>query len=276
MFKVGEELTSREMAERLGITATTWKNKRKKYMDYLEQFYTIDVQGHGVSRKYVFVAQLQEYEPLISSKDRKAMEERYKEVILSEIAKPKMNLQLYSTMTDRVITTGKVSQFQHKPKTSYKYTNNGMKEMFGAEVGESGTEGCMTRKVWAKRLYDAEYDFERLTKEQLDDWKRILKERFSANENIVNAVSSFIVGELEEESAKNDVWQDSVFKYQMALEEFENKYGFTPVKVKEYSLKIFEDLAELYADYESMGLSRQEAIKKMEEIYRAHNCFVID
>lgn len=274
MFIVGEELTPQEMAERLGITATTWKNKRKKYMDHLEKFYTIDVQGHGISRKYVIKAKLQEYEPLISPKDKKAMEECYKEAVLSEIIKPKMNLQLYSTMTDRVIATGKVAQFKHKPKTSYKYTNSGMKEMFGANVGDCGTEGRLIGKVWARRLYDEDHDFEKLTDEQLSDWKYILKERFNSNEYIVNAVNAFMVGESDVEEAKNDIWQDSVFRYQLALEEFENKYGFTPVKVKEYMVysdKLVEDLMNLYGDYEKSFMSKEEAIKKMEEIYKAHN-----
>ena len=279
MFIVGEELTSQEMAERLGITATTWKNKRKKYMDHLEQFYTIDIQGHGISRKYVIKAQLQEYEPLISPKDKKAMEERYKEVVLAEIIKPKMNLQLYSTMTDRVIATGKVARFNHKPKTSYKYTNSGMKEMFGVDVGDCGTEGRLVGKVWARRLYDEDHDFEKLTDEQLSDWKYILKERFSSNEYIVNAVNAFMVGESDVEEAKNDIWQDSVFRYQLALEEFENKHGFTPIKVKEYMVysdKLAEDLMDLYGDYEKSFMTKEEAIKKMGEIYSAHNCFTFD
>lgn len=279
MFIVGEELTSQEMAERLGITATTWKNKRKKYMDHLEQFYTIDIQGHGVSRKYVIKDQIQEYEPLISPKDKKAMEERYKEVVLAEITKPKMNLQLYSTMTDRVIATGKVEQFKHKPKTSYKYTNSGMKEMFGVDVGDCGTEGRLVGKVWARRLYDEDHDFEKLTDEQLSDWKYILKERFSSNEYIVNAVNAFMVGESDVEEAKNDIWQDSVFRYQLALEEFENKHGFTPIKVKEYMVysdKLVEDLMDLYGDYEKSFMPKEEAIKKMGEIYSAHNCFTFD
>ena len=279
MFIVGEELTPQEMAERLGITATTWKNKRKKYMDHLEKFYTIDVQGHGISRKYVIKAKLQEYEPLISSKDKKAMEECYKEAVLSEIIKPKMNLQLYSTMTDRVMATGKVAQFKHKPKTSYKYTNSGMKEMFGANVGDWGTEGCLIGKVWARRLYNEDHDFEKLTDEQLKDWKYILKEKFSSNEYIVNAVNAFMIGESDVEEAKNDIWQDSVFKYQLALDEFENKYGFTPIKVKKYMVysdELAKDLMNLFGDYENSFMPKEEAIKKMEEIYKAHNCFIFD
>lgn len=279
VFRVGEELTAREMAERLGITATTWKNKRKKYMGHLEQFYKIESVGHGVSLRYVIKEQLQEYEPMISPKDKRAMEERYMETILAEISKPHMNLQLYSTMTDRVIATGRVEQFNHKPKTSYKYTNSGMKEMFGADVGDCGTEGRLIGKVWAKRLYDEDYDFEKLTDEQLRDWKYILKERFSSNEYIVNAVSAFMIGESDVEEAKNDIWQDSVFRYQLALEEFENKYGFTPVKVKEYMVysdKLAEDLANLFGDYENSFMSKEEAIKKMGEIYSAHNCFTFD
>ena len=279
MFRVGEELTAREMAERLGITATTWKNKRKKYMGHLEQFYKIEAVGHGVSLRYVIKEQLQDYEPMISPKDKRAMEERYMETILAEISKPHMNLQLYSTMTDRVIATGKVEQFNHKPKTSYKYTNSGMKEMFGADVGDCGTEGRLVGKVWARRLYDEDYDFEKQTDEQLSDWKYILKERFSSNEYIVNAVNAFMIGESDVEEAKNDIWQDSVFRYQLALEEFENKYGFTPIKVKEYMVysdKLAEDLANLFGDYERSFMSKEEAIKKMEEIYSAHNCFTFD
>ncbi len=244
MFRVGEELTAREMAERLGITATTWKNKRKKYMGHLEQFYKIDTIGHGVSLRYVIKEQLQDYEPMISPRDKRAMEERYMETILAEIEKPHMNLQLYSTMNDRVIATGKVKDFNHKLGTSYKYTCQGMKEMFGAEEGQSGTKGQFVRKVWAKRLFDEDYDFERLTPEQEIDWKEILYRSFHDNDKKVEVISSFIAGEVKEEIAKEEVWNEEVFKYQKAVGEFEDKYGFTPIKVREYLVRSIE-LADL-------------------------------
>ena len=274
MFSVGEELTAREMAERLGITATTWKNKRKKYMGHLEQFYKIDVIGHGVSLRYVIKEQLQDYEPMISPRDKRAMEEHYMGIILSEIGKPHMNLHLYSTMNDRVIATGQIAKFNHKPGTSYKYTSQGMKEMFGAQEGQWGTKGQYVKKVWAKRLYDEDYDFERLTEEQENDWKNILANSFNNNDVIVNVYSSYYVGEIEESLAKSEVWNDGLFKYQVALAEFEEKYGFTPVKVREYLIKsedkFYEDLSALYGDYENLSMSKQEAVDKMEEIYRAY------
>ena len=52
VFNVGDELSSQEMVERLGITRRMWDTKRQKYLDYLAQFYDIETKGYGMSRRY--------------------------------------------------------------------------------------------------------------------------------------------------------------------------------------------------------------------------------
>lgn len=232
MFDVGEKLTSREIAERLGVSFKGWENKRKKYMEHLEEFYKIKITGYGISRRYVFEEQIRDYEPLISSKDKKAMEKKYQEVILDEISKPHMNLQLYSTMNDRVMATGETARFSHKKGTSYKYVNVGMKEMFGAKEGEWGTCGKFVQSVWAKQLYDDEYDFERLTETEAKNWSAIRKKhRTSDNFHIISMMENH---EISYEEAAMDIMNSETMGFHCAREEFFELYGFVPVWVKEY------------------------------------------
>lgn len=232
MFSVGEKLTSQEMTERLGITRRMWDTKRQKYLDHLAQFYKVEQTGYGMSRRYVIKEQIGEYEPYISSRDKKAMEKKYQEVILDEISKPHMNLQLYSTMNDRVMATGETARFSHKPKTSYNYVNAGMKEMFGAKEGEWGTCGKFVQSVWAKQLYDDEYDFERLTETEAKNWSAIRKKhRTSDNFHIISMMENH---EISYEEAAMDIMNSETMGFHCAREEFFELYGFVPVWVKEY------------------------------------------
>lgn len=232
MFSVGEKLTSQEMTERLGITRRMWDTKRQKYLDHLAQFYKVEQTGYGMSRRYVIKEQIGEYEPYISPRDKKAMEKKYQEVILDEISKPHMNLQLYSTMNDRVMATGETAKFSHKPKTSYNYVNAGMKEMFGAKEGEWGTCGKFVQSVWAKQLYDDEYDFERLTETEAKNWGAIRKKhRTSDNFHIISMMENH---EISYEEAAMDIMNSETMGFHCAREEFYELYGFVPVWVKEY------------------------------------------
>lgn len=232
MFQVGEELTSQEMTERLGITRRMWDTKRQKYLDHLAQFYKVEQIGYGMSRRYVIKEQIGDYEPYISPRDKKAMEKKYQEVILDEISKPGMELQLYSTMNNRVIATGQTVKFGHADKTSYNYVNCGMKKMFGADVGEWGTHGKYLNRVWAKQLFDAEYDFERLTEIEERNWQRIIKDNMTVD--YVELYSMYESHEITKDEAMFEMFESGWYKYQIAKQTFFDLYGFVPVRVKEY------------------------------------------
>ena len=98
MFNVNEKLTTQELIKRLGITATIWKNNKKKYMEHLRHYYIIEEEGKSQAKRYIIKEQIADYEPYMSPTDRR----KKQEIILKEISKPGMNLQLYSTMNRRV------------------------------------------------------------------------------------------------------------------------------------------------------------------------------
>ena len=235
MFNVGEHLTVQDIITRMGISKRMWETKRQKYLDHLTQFYTIEMEGYGMSRRYVIKEQKAEYEPYIAPKDKKAMEEKYQEVILEEISKPNMNLQLYSTMNDRVIATGKTTKFSHKRTTSYKYVNSGMKKMFGKEIGESGTCGKYVKRVWAKQLFNEEYDFERLSEVEEKNWNKIIKDNMTVD--YVELFSMYESNEISKDEAMLEMFENGWYKYQLAKQEFFELYGFVPVRVKEYKVE---------------------------------------
>ena len=232
MFNIGEALSSRQIAERLGVSFKGWENNRKKYLAHLEKYYKIELTGYGISRRYVFKEQIQDYEPYISPKDKKAMEKQYQEVILEEISKPNMNLQLYSTMNDRVIATGRTAKFNHKKGTSYKYVNTGMKQMFGSEEGDWGSHGKYVSRVWAKQLFDADYDFERLSEAEERNWKKIVKDNMTTD--YAELFSMYESHEITKDEAMFEMFESGWYKYQCAKQVFFEMYGFVPVRVKEY------------------------------------------
>ena len=232
MFSVGDELSSQEMAERLGITRRMWDTKRQKYLDYLAKFYEIEVKGYGMSRRYFVRRQLAEYEPYIAPRDKKMIERQYQETIMDEMNKPGMELQLYSTMNERVIATGKTAKFSHKEGTSYKYVSAGMKEMFGMEEGDWGTHGKYVSRVWAKQLFDEDYDFKRLSEAEERNWKKIVKENMTTD--YAELFSMYESHEISKDEAMFEMFESGWYKYQCAKQEFFDMYGFVPVRVKEY------------------------------------------
>lgn len=232
MFIEGEKLTSQEIVDRMGITRRMWDTKRKKYLAHLEKYYDIDIEGYGMSRKYYFKRQKAEYEDYVSPRDKKLMESKYQEIILNEITRPGMELQLYSTMNDRVIATRKVERFKHQKKTSYNYVSNGMKEMFGKEVGDEGTCGQYINRVWAKQLFNEEYDFERLSKVEEENWIKIIKENMTIDYSEI--YSMYENKEINKDDAMFEMFESGWFKFQCAKQIFFDLYGFVPIRVKEY------------------------------------------
>lgn len=220
------------MVERLDISRRTWDTKRKTFLEYLAQFYVIEIQGYGMSRRYCIKEQIADYEPYMSPKSKKAMEKKYKNVILEEMSKPGMELQLYSTMNNRVIATGKTKKFDHKEGTSYKYVSNSMKEMFGEEEGEWGTHGKYLNRVWAKQLFNANYDFERLNEAEERNWNKIVKKNMTTD--YIEIYSMYESHEININEAMYEMFESGWYKYQCAKQEFFEIYGFVPVRVKEY------------------------------------------
>lgn len=232
MFNVGDSLTSQEVIEGLGITRRMWETKRQKILDHLGQYYKYEIIGYGMSRRYVIKEQIAEFEPYISPRDKKAMEKKYQEVILDEMSQPGMNLQLYSTMNSRVRASGQTTRFGHSDKTSYNYVSKEMKEMFGEEVGDWGSCGKYVDRVWAKQLFDEEYDFERLSESEERNWIRIIKENMTTD--YMELYSMYEHHEISKEDAMFEMFESGWFKYQCAKQEFFEMYGFVPVRVKEY------------------------------------------
>lgn len=233
MFKIGETLTSKELVKKLKISDNTWRNNKKKYLEHLSHYYVIEETGKSNAKRYIIKEKIMDYEPYISPANKKKKQETYNEIILKEISKPGMSLQLYSTMTKRVRTYEEIKQYHHKEGTSYGYVNGGMKEMFGKDIGEWGTCGKYENRIWAKQLYGAKYDFEKLTEEEEEKWKEIITYYFSSN-YIIDLLGLYEHGEIAKEDIKERMFLDSWDKYCLAKDAFFELFNFYPVRVKEY------------------------------------------
>ena len=232
MFNVGEKLTSQEMAERLGLEKKTFANQKKKYMEHLSHYYIIEEEGNGKAKRYIIKEQLADYEPYMSPADRRKKQNTYNEIILEEISKPGMNLQLYSTMNRRVRSRKEVWQFNHKEGTSYKYTTDGMKEMFGKDMGDWGTQGRYAQRVWAKSSENSDYDFEKLTIEEENKWKELI--RYYNGDSTAEIHNLYKIGEISKQEHDERVLLTSWEKYLLAENAFAEIFGFIPSRVKEY------------------------------------------
>lgn len=72
-FQAGEILSAKELYTRLGISKSSWDNRRTIFLENLQKFYEVEVMGNGRSRQYRIGNKIADYEPPMTARDRKKM-----------------------------------------------------------------------------------------------------------------------------------------------------------------------------------------------------------
>ena len=236
-FQAGEVLSAKELYTRLGISKSSWDNRRPIFLENLQKFYEVEVIGNGRSRQYRIGNKIADYEPPMTARDRKKMQLTYNEAITEQIRKPHGDIQTYRSLTTSVRRDAKqkIEQFDHKERTSYQYICIGTKELFGARKGEQGTCGKCLGNVWVERLDEnAPYPYRELSELECNDWIHCIKTtRITDRE-----WAEFLVTiELNEEDDVEQLFREKInLSYQSAKLMFSEKWHFVPTLARKYEI----------------------------------------
>lgn len=223
--------TNEEMAQWFEITEGTFKNQKKKKLEYLSLFADFEL----VKGKIQII---KVYEPnYINPRDKENNDRLYQKAIARIIQKHP--LQLYITCAGRVAQSKDPSliKLQHKFTTCYQYVRRNLKAIADGSSRE-----------WCQRFYQSEIDFIPLDDEQLAFWKEILH-------NTLGAEQSEIIAEIKSQQDQKEITDEEAEKYlsnlisyqwSCAKNKFYKKYGFEPVSVARWELnaiimKLIED-----------------------------------
>lgn len=223
--------SNEELAEWFEITVGSFKNQKRKKLEYLSLFADFqEIKGK------VHVTKV--YEPnYVNPRDKENNDKLYQKAIVRIIKEHP--LQLYITCAGRVtqLKDSGLTKLNHKFTTCYQYVRRNLKEVADGSTRE-----------WCQRFYYSEADFIPLNDEQLNFWKEILH-------NTLGAEQSEIIAEIKSQQEQNEISEEEAERYlsnlisyqwARAKEQFSKQYGFEPVSVARWEvnaiiLKLLEE-----------------------------------
>lgn len=235
----GQVLTNQQVAEFMGISYKTLKNQKEKYMEHFSIYFDYEEFTKGKSKFYKIIEVLGEYEPLKKGRknSKQEIEKVYTEEALTSIEKN--NLQTARSVSRDINESEKIKAFRHSESTTYLYTCGVMKKMFGTKVGDYGTHGSISEKVWCRadkgnNLYYELSDelvetFDNMYEKHRKNVKNFEKEVFSDYQN----------GLLKKKEMLEKIGENTYSAFVSAQKEFKSVYGFIPLKVSKYQINGF-------------------------------------
>lgn len=220
------------------VSKDTWKKKKDKLLLHLQQYYEYEIKYNEKDRRkldYHIIKKIKDYEPPIGKKARQNA--IYSKQIINVIEDD--NWQT-SINVSRIIKNRKeIVDLRHKDGTIYEYTRVNMRTMFGREIGEGGTNGIITNKIWCfldteNNVYIALDD--KQVKFLYDTFKDLKNEN---KQDDLSICADYDSGLITKEEMQEKLSYNSLSCFIAAKGEFKAKYGYYPVKVPVYEISAF-------------------------------------
>ena len=220
------------------VSKDTWKKKKDNLLLHLQQYYEYEIEYNEKDRRkldYHIIRQIKDYEP---PKGKKAKQNTiYSEQIINVIEED--NWQTAKNVSRIIKKRKEIMDLKHKDGTIYEYTRVNMRTMFGREIGEGGTKGIITDKIWCIP------DTENNVYIALDDTQvKFLYNTFTAlkkenRQDDLSICADFDSGLMTKEEMQERLSSNSLSCFIAAKNEFRAKYGHYPVKVPVYEISAF-------------------------------------
>ena len=237
--------STKELAEALGITYGSFKNRKNEYLDSLSRAYEYEISYKGRGIFYTFTSQIAEY----NGYERKNAREKNDAVIHKFIREviEEDDLQTAANMGRRAFESfaegvkTEVAKLGLAESTTKEYIRLKMREMFGTKIGESGTDGFISEKVWCK--LNAEYNvYEELSDDIVKDYYEIVQTvKSEIKKEDVCMFEDYQNGLISREEYGEMLINYNTNLFAEAKKMFAAKHGFYPIKVPRYQLSAFQD-----------------------------------
>lgn len=237
ILEVGKKYSTKALAEALGTTYKTFKNKKNEYLRSLQAAYEYEVEYVGAATYYTIIEKIGEYEKPIRKNQREKTDKVIKKFINEVIEEDPMQTaaninrrawEFADTNPSEVVLLGL------KDSTTGEYIRLNLREMYGTQINEGGTDGIIEKKVWC-RLEPKYNAYVEMTPEMVQKYFDCFNEiKKGQKENDVTIFADYKSGLItrEEMRDKLEISTANVFKEGNSL--FYSKYGYYPIRVPVY------------------------------------------
>lgn len=247
-FFKNEQLSTKELIGRLGVSEGTWKKRRKDILFELANLYKYEVIYSGQARYYHFLEDGEfEYHHKRKVKDLSAngieRDKAFESAIIETLTDQPLNT---AANVKRIIIEEwpEVTKLGYAESTTYEYTRVRMRKWFGKDEDDNGSfenmedlkmrKGYIKRKVWC-RLDINNNVYIPLPKEEIDDFIYMLRINLMEDEDDeIKLLADFDAGTITKEEYDEESRALKYGSYVSAKESFKDKYGYFPIKVPEY------------------------------------------
>ena len=228
-LEINKTYSTTELIQALQISKPTWDRRRQDYLDNLALYYEYEITTKGRSVNYHIIQKLGDYQPPL----RKNAKEKSNADYVKEIAEVvrQDNLQTAANVSRLIKCKEDIQQYHHSETTLCEYTRQHMNEMYGNDVGKSGTHGYIISYNWC-RFYKDKNKYEPMTQEQYEDFRHMFGANQAACDKQLNAWSGYMSGDLTR-AERNEIVidaQENIFLE--TINAFYAKYGCYPVRAK--------------------------------------------
>ena len=242
-FYKGEQLSTKELIKRIGISHGTWDSKRKDILLALADSCEYEVIYEGRAIIYHFLKDGEYSYKRKNSKDAQKRDEAFESAIIETLTDQPLNT---AANVKRIIIDEwpEVTNLGYADSTIYEYTRVRMRKWFGKDKYDNGSfenmedlkmrKGYIKDKVWC--YLDSENNvYIPLSKEQVKEFVHmIVKNLRDIEKKEIDLLADLDAGTITKEEYKEMSGGLRYDKYTSAKSSFRDKYGYFPINVPEY------------------------------------------
>ena len=213
-----------EIAQNLfHIKATTFRSKKKEYLEYLKQYYEFEEKG----KKIILLKQLKPFETRMKKRTDNQIkkEQQYREATHKVISEQPLNTgsNIARIMCNNVLSPA--YQYKHTEDTAARYVRHSLKEDFIKKMSR-----------WCSIDY-ATNQYIPLESEQLDYLMKLFRGQIDSSnqskilsQEIMDIIADADAGNISKAEMKEKTVDAAWKLYDLRMKEFKKKFGFRPYK----------------------------------------------
>lgn len=213
-----------EIAQKLfHVKATTFRNKRKEYLEHLKQYYIFEERG----KKIILLKELKPFETRMEKRQdsTRIKEEEYRQATHKIIADQPLNTgkNIARIMNFNVLSPAK--KYNHTEETAAGYIRPVLKEDFIKKMSRWCSIDYGTNQYVP--LQDEQFDYlMKLFRGEVDT----CREGKKLSQEIMDIIADADAGNISKKEMKEKTADTAWKLYNLRMEQFKKKFGFRPYK----------------------------------------------
>lgn len=236
-LEINKRYSTTELTKLMGISASTFRHKKEEYLRSLQAAYIYEVEQQGTATYYTITEKIGEYEKPLRKNQREKTDKVIKKFINEVIEEDPMQTaaninrrawEFADTNPSEIVLLGL------KDSTTGEYIRLNLKEMYGTQVNEGGTDGIIEKKVWCRLDYKRNAYVE-MTPEMVQKYFDCFNEiKKGQTETDVAIFADYKSGLITRQEMRDRLENQTANVFKEGNSLFYSKYGYYPVRVPVY------------------------------------------